>query len=216
MAQCRAAREDETANLLGDGTVLVAGGIGSTGHSVASADLYDPATDSFTSTAGPMTVARADQQAVTLLDGTVLLIGGVNSSGNTISTAELYDPTSRSFHQTTGSLLHARALFTANLLASGQVLLAGGLGSSSVLNSAELFDPASQTFSAAADLNSPRMEQFAGPLPDGRVLIGGGFEAIFMDTLGHRRVLPAAGGHAGQLCRHQRRACIYHAATVLP
>jgi galactose oxidase-like protein len=89
------ARENHTATLLPDGTVLIAGGDGidfST-TSYTSAEIYDPATGAFSRT-GDMNYAHTRHTATLLLDGSVLVTGG--SSGypfytNPAST-ELYIP----------------------------------------------------------------------------------------------------------------------------
>ncbi|MCX6390140.1 MAG: hypothetical protein NT122_05835, partial [Solirubrobacterales bacterium] len=59
----------------------------------ASAELYDPASGTFTAT-GSMTVTRAYQTATLLPDGKVLIAGGDDGSGSSAASAELYTPTS--------------------------------------------------------------------------------------------------------------------------
>ena len=73
-----------------------------------------------------------------------------------------------------GSLTTARYIHTATLLPSGQVLVAGGLGFSSVLVSAERYDPAANTWSAAGSLTTARYYHTATLLPSGQVLVAGG------------------------------------------
>ena len=68
-----------TATLLGNGKVLVAGGLSSSGI-LASAELYDPATGMWSGT-GALTTARAVHTATLLPNGKVLVAGGFNSSG---------------------------------------------------------------------------------------------------------------------------------------
>ena len=64
---------------------------------------------------------------------------------------------------------------TATLLGNGKVLVAGGVSSSGYLASAELYDPATNTWSAAPSMNSARYRCAATLLPTGKVLVAGGF-----------------------------------------
>ena len=57
------------------------------------------------------------------------------------------------------------------LLSDGRVLVTGGLG---VKNSAEIFDPATMSWTAAPDMVQARYRHAAAVLSDGRVLIAGG------------------------------------------
>src|SRR3712207_5699829 len=69
-------RQSATANLLGDGRVLVAGGRNfALTDSLESAEVYDPATETFTLT-GSMATGRWSHTGVTLNDGRVLVAGG--------------------------------------------------------------------------------------------------------------------------------------------
>jgi hypothetical protein len=86
------AREDHTATLLPDGTLLIAGSQLSPG-ATASSELFDPATRTFTAIAD-MTSPRFLHTATLLMDGRVLLAGGYTAypvSPNSES-AELYVP----------------------------------------------------------------------------------------------------------------------------
>ena len=63
-------------------------------------------------------------------------------------------------------------------LPDGRVLVAGGYyfdGSSHYLSSAEIFNPATGSFSPTGAMSVAREYAAAAPLPDGRVLVAGGF-----------------------------------------
>jgi hypothetical protein len=79
----------------------------------------------------------------------------------------------------TGNMHTARAGGTATVLANGKVLIAGGMDglgiSYGILASTEIYDPTTGTFSATGSMHSARINQAAALLPDGRVLIAGGF-----------------------------------------
>src|SRR5438067_13485368 len=60
------------------------------------------------------------------------------------------------------------------MLLSGGVVVAGGEYDVSVLSSAELYDPASGTWTATGSLGTAREDHTATLLPNGKVLVAGG------------------------------------------
>ncbi|MCX7429647.1 MAG: hypothetical protein NTY17_01335 [Planctomycetia bacterium] len=168
---------------LADGRVLLVGGEGNDHLAMASAEVFDPATASWSLTA-PMSTGRANPTATLLQDGTVLVVGGysINSDYDPLASAEIYNPVTGTFSPT-GSMAIARRNHTATLLANGRVLVAGGYnginsttdGTGNV-NAPEIYDPAKRTFSATADMTSARRYPTATMLPDGKVLIAGGYD----------------------------------------
>src|SRR5207244_774652 len=117
------ARAFHTETLLPNGKVLVAGGSsdGFTSGLLASAELYDPATGTWTAT-GSLTTGRFQHTATLLPNGKVLVVCGTNNSGSgLLASAELYDPVSGTW-TATGSLTNPaqdRFAHTATLLPNG-------------------------------------------------------------------------------------------------
>src|SRR5579864_7171268 len=167
------ARDPFTATLLDDGTVLIAGGYGSSGV-LDTAELSDPLGQTMTPVTAPMASYRAYHTATLLNNGMVLLVGGLSNGGLPTTSAELFD----SIHQTftsTGNLSHERYLHTATLLRDGTVLIAGGIdGSGNALSLVELYNPATGAFISIGSLNAARYAHTATLLNDGTVLFAGG------------------------------------------
>ena len=74
----------------------------------------------------------------------------------------------------TGNLNIGRTGHTATLLPNGRVLVVGGSGEANILDSAELYDPATGKWSVTGNLSRPRAGHTATLLGDGRVLVAGG------------------------------------------
>ncbi len=193
-------RELFTATALTDGRVLLVGGFDTHRHKTqASADLYDPATQTFAPCRGELAQDRFGQDAVRLANGRVLIVGGthwrVGQPGVNLASAEIYDPATDRFHRTAGDMAAPRDRPTATLLPNGRVLVAGGQNPSGGVPSAELFDPATERFTPlASPLNVVRMAHSAVVLPDGRVLLAGGWcSAIKATTPTTESFDPSAG-----------------------
>lgn len=169
-----------TATMFGNGLVLVAGGTGADGATILnSAEIYSVSGGSFGIT-GNLNTARTGAVAVLLPTGKILVAGGSSNgtSNGALNTAELFNPVTGTFSVAgSGSgnaMAAARFGATATLLNNGQVLLAGGGNSGGVLNSAELYNPATDTFTATSNLNTARTGATATLLATGKVLIAGG------------------------------------------
>ncbi len=170
------ARENQTATLLPNGNVLVAGGYdGNSG--LATAELYDPASRSWKST-GSLAAPRQLHTATLLPNGKVLVVGGGVGALQSLATAELYDPASGTW-SATGSLTYGRYAHTATLLPNGKVLVVGGASNPTGYESfsqasAELYDPARGTWTVTGSLATGRENHTATLLPNGKVLVAGG------------------------------------------
>ncbi len=155
--------------MLPNGKVLVVGGLDTNVNPLGSAELYDPATGTWSVTP-PMHKYRASHTATLLSDGRVLVAGGDYDAA---TIAEIYDPAAGTW-SATGSLTFRRIGHTATLLNDGKVLIAGGSPAADLPES-ELFDPSTGMWSTTGALNVPRSGHTATRLPDGRVLLVGGY-----------------------------------------
>ncbi|WP_437927268.1 kelch repeat-containing protein [Sorangium sp. So ce291] len=166
-------RAGHVATRLDDGRVLVTGGYVSPYSSMASAELYDPATRAWL-TAAAMSHARRNHTATLLGDGKVLVTGG-RSGDASLDSTELYEPETNTW-STAGSMSTARANHTATLLGDGKVLVTGGRQSvaAAPLADAELYDPVTNTWSITTAMSQGRKDHSATLLDDGRVLVVGG------------------------------------------
>jgi hypothetical protein len=170
-------RAGHTATLLPSGKVLVAGGE-SLGELAGTAELYDPATGSWTPT-GNLNTPRVAFTTTLLAIGKVLVAGGVDNSDATLASAELYDPSTETW-SFTGDLITGRLVHTATPLQDGRVLVIGGWTDDFfqwVTSRAELYDPIAGTWSGAASLGERRLFHTATTLPDGKVLVAGGYRS---------------------------------------
>jgi hypothetical protein len=204
--------------LLPNGKLLVAGGQdGLGGFVLATAELYDPTTGTWTAT-GSMATARFNHTATLLPNGKVLVASGYfNNSLQTTKSAELYDPASGTW-TTTGNLVGRRASHTATLLSNGKVLVAGGFGSQRPLLTAELYDPVSGTWTTTGNLVTKRGYHTATLLPNGQVLLAAGRDAGIDHPNGEIEIAelydPVSGTctATGNLITARQ----WHTATLLP
>jgi Galactose oxidase, central domain/Kelch motif len=193
--------------LLTDGRVLFVGGVGKDAKP-APAELFDPSTNTFQTTAGQMTAVTDPVSATTLRGGRVLVVGG--------ATAEVFDPATGTFSPT-GPMDTPRFFHTATLLANGRVLVVGGDSFEEPRNAmalAEVYDPVAGTWSEVGAMSEPRQEHTATLLPDGRVLVAGGDNSISGAPLATAELFdPSTGTFSPAASMSVGRAA--HTATLL-
>ena len=220
-----APRARHTATRLHDGKILIVGGRSTNDPSgcagTTSAELYDPASHTFTPT-GKMTAVQPYHSATLLADGRVLIAGGeVHFSGGYCRpdpnrpSAEVYDPSSGTFTPT-GDMIGYQNGHTATLLPNGRVLIAGGWECLECftprVNNPELYDPSTGTFSltgafAGAFAGRDFVYATGGPyvsaavaLSDGRVLIAATPTSELYDPL--TGTFELTGAMTGPYCRY--------------
>jgi N-acetylneuraminic acid mutarotase len=167
------ARDGQTATLLLNGTVLVAGGSnGRSGNDwLATAELYDPVSGTWTAT-GDMLTAGTGHTATLLPNGSVLVVGGHGQP----TLAELYDPASGTWTATASPKIRYHVEHAATLLPDGRVLVTGGPPNGrNGSRTAEVYDPGSGLWTLTGNMVRVRLGHTATLLPDGRVLVAGGY-----------------------------------------
>ncbi len=123
---------------------------------------------------GSMSAGRSFSLSATLSDGRFLIAGG----GGTLTTAEIYNPTTGAFTPT-GSMSTFRWGYPNPLveLPDGRFLVAGGTDPqcTTVLSSAEIYDPSTGTWSGTGGMVQARSNAILITLGNGQVLVRGGY-----------------------------------------
>ena len=156
--------------MLRDHEILLAGGEDFLGNTVATAELYDPKTSSFTPT-GSLATSLEYPAVAALPDGSVLVAGGLTStpySESVLASAEIYDPSTGNW-SVTGSMPVASDGLTATLLDNGLVLVTGF-----PTPEQELYHPSTGSWSATGPMPSAGSFSLSALLRNGQVLLAGG------------------------------------------
>lgn len=181
VAPLATARYRHTAVLLPSGQVLVAAGaVGLDGSAVvtsATAEIYDPTVNTWTSAAN-LTSARYRHAATLLPSGQVLVTGGedggIPNEGNAVPESEMFDPQAGTW-TAAGNMVVPRYRHTVTLLPSGQILAVGGRDEPIwALPDAEIFDNSVGAWSFTGEPLVRRYRHTATALPGGKVLMTAG------------------------------------------
>lgn len=185
-----ARRAGHKATLLTTGKVIIVGGyFGSDATGLSDTELFDPETGTWSVT-GNTLGGRSGHTATLLADGKVLAAAGEGVGDVATNSTELYDPATGKW-SATGNLITARLNHTATLLPDGRVLIVGGFATftgdrfTHILNSVELYDPTTGTWSETGKLNTHRYTHTATLLENGKVLVSGGvsdFDSGVLDS----------------------------------
>lgn len=200
--------------------------------------------------AGSMNFARGGHSAVVLDDGRVLIVGGVAAKGSKgyVAEPEVFDPLTKSFSLTSnlagkagvpmrGKVPVRMVNATATKLNDGTVLISGGFGIEKksffgfgkdkvdTLESAFIFDPATNEFKRVGDMKHSRHSHTATVMADGKVLITGGYNDSFWKK--HKTQAPieiydpakkkfdTVGGFLGFFTKKTKESRMNHSATAI-
>jgi hypothetical protein len=156
----------------------------------------EQATEAVIETVGTLGTGRYSPAGAVLADGRVLIAGGYDFSAGIQAGAELFDPVAGAL-EPTGSLTFGRNFAAPAVLADQRVLVIGGfLPAVGSTDTAELYDPALGTFGMVPErMQVGREAHTATVLPDGRVLVTGGLQALgFVFHASAELYDPLAGG----------------------
>ena len=157
--------------------MLLTGGRNASDRTLVSAEVYDPATGSWTVT-GKMNKARSSCAAVLLDTEEVLVAAGGDKP---TKLAELFDPVTGNW-TLTGTANFAFVEPTITLLPSGNALVAGGFGNP-VYQGSSLYDPATGNWAPSSKVQGTHGSgATATLLANGEVLLLGGMDGNFMPT----------------------------------
>jgi hypothetical protein len=190
--------------VLGNGNVLVIGGLTVGNTPTATTEVFDQKVGIWKP--GPTMVSKRVGHTATLLkDGTVLVAGGETGAGVTAG-AELLNTTGVASFSLFG-MSFARAGHAAVLLGNGKVLVTGGSDSiGHTWKQAELYDPIGHKWLPAGNMVLPRMTLSLKLLSDGSAIAIGG------DKNGtSEKYIPSSNTWSGLA---QMRSVRYNSASV--
>ena len=174
------ARVGHTATVLTDGRVLMVGG-----DQQWTAGIFDPSTGKGSPTGkieGHPRRTTTRHTATLLADGRVLTVSGTEDSFRE-GLVQLYDPSTNSWSVAANMAQPPIAFHTANLLKDGRVLVTGPVEDETEIDlrpTAELYDPATDSWSPAGSMTQARGGHTATLLSDGTVLVAGGASGRYL------------------------------------
>ena len=134
----------------------------------------------------PLAYPRVLPRSEMMADGRIMVLGGYDESGLPVATVEIFNPgdpsvpTSPSW-STGPAMNEARYVPTLTRLKNGKYLVTGGYNGMGATATAEIYDPTVtdplvNPWSYAAPMQAARYTHTATLLPDGRILVAGGYD----------------------------------------
>ncbi len=155
------------------GKIYLIGGITSYAYQ-DTVQIYDPATDSWTTGASKPTPSSKNGAAV--IDNKIYVAGGIDN--DVLDVLEIYDPAADTW--TTGTPLPEPRGAAAAAAVNGKLYIVGGIGSSygDGLSTLYEYDPATGLWANLSPMNVNRAYTSAGVI-NGRIYVAGGYERIW-------------------------------------
>jgi hypothetical protein len=173
------------ATRLRDGRIFITGGVADE-RCVATTELFDPSSETFTS-AAPLRTARAGHTVTCLPDGRVLVVGGHTNDGSggytQLASTEIFDPDSGTWRDGP-PLLDPREDHAAALLSDGAVLVVGNQLWAEPLAFAEILDPGAERWRRLFPDEPTPAQPGCAVVADDRVLIASGSALYLLESWG--------------------------------
>ncbi len=199
-------RADAEAVTLGQGRVLIVGGLASDWSTcLASSELFDPATQTWAAV-GDMSVGRCAHALVKRANGRALVTGGHDSTYADHNTTETFDPATGRW-SAGPNLLQARSDHKLALLTNGDVLLVGGSHATS-----ERLTSRGTSWQVAPSLPSAFFNHTLTPLSGGKALAIGG-EYVLTYQANTNTWVPV--NNAPRSTRYEHQATVLNDGRVL-
>jgi N-acetylneuraminic acid mutarotase len=174
-----------------DGKIYVIGGYGAADRGLSTVEAYEPATDTWTKKADMPTARCLIGAAACVVDGRIYVSGGCTENvflPPTLPTVEVYDPVTDTWTQTSDMPM-ARWGHSASVVA-GKIYIVGGVNSAMIklfdleeggesdeleelFSIVDVYDPATETWTRAPDLPTPKYRHTANVV-DGKIYTIGG------------------------------------------
>ena len=144
--------------------------------SVRNAAVYDPAANKWT-TLAPMITGRTGANAA-VIDGKIYVVGGMDAAGASLSSVEVYDPATNAW--SSAPAMSTRRDNPGVVAIDGKLYVFGGRTRNAdastpadTLNSVEMLDPATGTWTARAQMPTSRRTMVATVINGKAILTGG-------------------------------------------
>lgn len=163
-----------------NGKIYVMGGTGVSGTVIVNTlEVFDPATNSWTTptTTGTFTARASCSSAI--VDGKIYVAGGVGVGSKSISTLEVFDPLLNTWSApaVTGTFTPRHGL--ASCVVDGKIYAFGGANETGILNTVEIFDPLTNAWSTPSTTGSFTARRgLTASLLGGKIYVIGGYDGL--------------------------------------
>lgn len=208
---------------LPDGRVVITGGWGGNpGGYLSSVEVFNPASNAFSTLGSTLLLARSAPVLVTLDANRILVCGGEIAYDSASNSGEIIQVGAGTIAAAVGTMRVKRMGHQVTGLTTGpyagKFLITGGMDMpnfyGTVSGTADLFDPSTNTFSSLPqNMELARVNHSATRLSDGRVLIVGGYDGN--SALSSAEIFDPVTGTFTYTTGHLADARTYHTATLL-